>query len=48
MGSRSTAQAPPATAFLRYVEKHTALTGVEMKAGAVATLCLGSANRDRS
>jgi cytochrome P450 len=38
---------PTDTAFLRYVEKDTVLEGVEMKAGSIAMLCLGSANRDR-
>ncbi|MEY4160693.1 MAG: hypothetical protein RLZZ136_1314 [Pseudomonadota bacterium] len=38
---------PTDTAFLRYVEKDTVLEGVEMKAGSVAYLCLGTANRDR-
>ena len=39
---------PTDTAFLRYVEKDTVLEGVEMKAGSVAMLCLGTANRDRT
>ena len=38
---------PTDTAFLRYVEKDTVLEGVEMKAGSIAMLCLGSANHDR-
>lgn len=38
---------PTDTAFLRYVEKDTVLEGVEMKAGSIAMLCLGTANRDR-
>lgn len=38
---------PTDTAFLRYVEKDTVFEGVEMKAGDVAMLCLGTANRDR-
>lgn len=37
---------PTDTAFLRYVEKDTVLEGVEMKAGSIAMLCLGTANRD--
>ena len=39
---------PTDTAFLRYVEKDTVLEGVEIKAGSVAMLCLGSANHDRT
>ncbi len=38
---------PTDTAFLRYVTKDTVLEGVEMKAGSIAMLCLGTANRDR-
>lgn len=39
---------PTDTAFLRYVEKDVVFEGVEMKAGSIAMLCLGTANHDRS
>ena len=39
---------PTDTCFLRYVVKDTVLEGVEMKAGSIAMLCLGTANRDRT
>ncbi len=39
---------PTDTAFLRHVVKDTVFEGVEMKAGSVAMLCLGTANRDRT
>jgi cytochrome P450 len=38
---------PTDTAFLRYVEKDTVLEGVDIKAGSIIMLCLGTANRDR-
>ena len=38
---------PTDTCFLRYVEKDVVFEGVDMKAGSIAMLCLGTANRDR-
>lgn len=38
---------PTDTSFLRYVEKDTVLEGVDIKAGSIIMLCLGTANRDR-